>query len=387
MKIGIFITGRFPEDGGGYTITYDIFNQLIKTITNKKNFIFILLNDNNNYLKNKLKNFDLDYKDFKENKLIIRIKNFLFCYIPILAKFYRLFRRDKFFEFQKKENIQVVWFISAEYHYPLFNKYYATVWDLMHKTHPNFKETGSFFSKIYRETVISSFLKHSDKIITGTKFLKKKLINSYNLKSKNIILAPHPTPNFFIKEKLSSKNNLSNYFLYPANFWEHKNHFNLINGFNYFNRKHDFKYNLILVGSVKDRKYYNKIKDLINKTKSNKFVKIFNFVSVKRLLNFYDSCKALVYASYSGPENLPPLEAFARNKPVLCSLYDGAKEQLKNYPIYFNPSSPLSIKNSFQSFILANPKKKYKQFAMKRNVSKYVNLIYKKILYISKVLN
>lgn len=385
MKIGIFISGRFSEDGGGYTITYDIFNQLIKTIKNKKNFIFILLNDNNNYLKNKLKNFDLDYKDFRENKLIINFKNFLFCYIPILVKFYRFIKRDKFFEFQKKENIKLVWFISAEYHYPLFNKYYATVWDLMHKTHPNFKEVGSFFSRIYRETVISSFLKHSDKIITGTKFLRKKLINLYNLKNKNIFLAPHPTPNFFIKKKLSSKNKLSNYFLYPANFWEHKNHFNLINGFNNFNRKQGLKYNLILVGAVKDRKYYNKIKDLINIIKSNKNIKIFNFVNINRLLNLYDLCKALVYASYCGPENLPPLEAFARNKPVLCSLYDGAKEQLKNYPIYFNPSNPLSIEKSFQSFILTNPKKKYKQFALKRNVSKYVNLIYKKISRYSKV--
>ena len=174
MKIGIFISGRFPEEGGGYTITYDIFNQLIKTIKNKKNFIFILLNDNNNYLKNKLKTFDLYYKDFKENNLIIKIKNFIFCYIPLLLKFYRFFRKDKFFEFQKKENIKLVWFVSAEHHYPLFNKYYATVWDLIHKTHPNFKETSSFFLQIYKETVISSFLKHSDKIITGTKFLKKK---------------------------------------------------------------------------------------------------------------------------------------------------------------------------------------------------------------------
>ena len=381
MKIGIFISGRFPEEGGGYTITYDIFNQLIKTIKNKKNFIFILLNDNNNYLKNKLKTFDLYYKDFKENNLIIKIKNFIFCYIPLLLKFYRFFRKDKFFEFQKKENIKLVWFVSAEHHYPLFNKYYATVWDLIHKTHPNFKETSSFFLQIYKETVISSFLKHSDKIITGTNFLKKKLINFYNLQSKNIILAPHPTPDFFIKKKLSPKNNLSNYFLYPANFWEHKNHLNLINGFNNFNRKQDLKYNLILVGSVKNTKYYNEIKDLINTTKSNKNIKIFNFVSIDRLLNLYDSCKALVYASYCGPENLPPLEAFARNKPVLCSLYDGAKEQLKNYPIYFNPSNLLSIENSFQSFILTNPKKKYKQFAMKRNVKKYVELILKNFVF------
>ena len=78
---------------------------------------------------------------------------------------------------------------------------------------------------------------------------------------------------------------------------------------------------------------------------------------------------------------MPPLEAFARNKPVICALYDGAKEQLKNYPLYFDPSSPLSIERSFQSFILTNPKKKYKQFAMKKNVNEYVNLILKNFIF------
>lgn len=379
MKIGIFISGRQPEEGGGYTITYEIFNQLVKKIRNKKKYIFILFNDKNNYLKNKLIFSKLEFKDFNERKLITNIKNFLFSYIPILIKCYRFLGRDKFFNLQKKENIKLVWFISAEYHYPLFNRYYATVWDLMHKTHPNFKEVGSFFTRIYRDIVISSFLKNAARIITGTNFLKKILVTSYNLNNIKVTLASHPTPNFFIekKKRLLSKKNTNNFFLYPANFWEHKNHINLIKGFNSFNIKQNLKYNLILVGHVKDKGYYNKILDLTKSIESYKNIKILNFVSINRLLNLYDTCKALVYSSYCGPENLPPLEAFARNKPVICSLYEGAKEQLKNYPLYFDPSNPMSIERSLQSFILANSRKKYRQFAIKKNVNKYLDIILK----------
>ena len=120
MRIGIFISGRQPEEGGGYTITYEIFNQLINKIRNKKKFIFILLNDKNNYLKKTLISSNLEFKDFNEIKLKTNIKNFLFSYIPFLLKFYRFLGRDKFFNLQNKENIKLVWFISAEYHYPLF---------------------------------------------------------------------------------------------------------------------------------------------------------------------------------------------------------------------------------------------------------------------------
>ena len=381
VRIGIFISGRQPEEGGGYTITYEIFNQLINKIRNKKKFIFILLNDKNNYLKKKLISSNLEFKDFNEIKLKTNIKNFLFSYIPFLLKFYRFLGRDKFFNLQNKENIKLVWFISAEYHYPLFNKYYATVWDLMHKTHPNFKEVGSFFTRIYRDIVISSFLKSAARIITGTNYLKKILVNSYNLNNVKIILAPHPTPNFFInkKKKLLSKKNITNFFLYPANFWEHKNHINLIKGFNSFNIKQDLKYDLIFVGSVKDKRYYNKILDLTKNIESYKNIKIFNFVSINRLLHLYDTCKALVYSSYCGPENLPPLEAFARNKPVICSLYEGAKEQLQDYPIYFDPKNLLSIERALKLFTLTNPKKKYKEFAIQKNINKYLDLILKNI--------
>jgi glycosyltransferase involved in cell wall biosynthesis len=76
------------------------------------------------------------------------------------------------------------------------------------------------------------------------------------------------------------------------------------------------------------------------------------FVDRKDLLTLYDNCIALSYLSVSGPENLPPLEAFARGKPVLYSNFKGAKEQLKNYPLYVNYKNPLDIAKGMKIILM-----------------------------------
>ena len=53
LKLGIFVSYRDPTDGGGYTITQDILNTILKRF--KKKFIFIILNDKKNILKKNFK--------------------------------------------------------------------------------------------------------------------------------------------------------------------------------------------------------------------------------------------------------------------------------------------------------------------------------------------
>lgn len=378
MKIGIFISSRNPHEGGGYTISYDILNNLIDKLSNKSNFLFILVNDNNNFIKNKLITKNLKFLELNEYKFIRNTKNIIFTIFPFILKIYRFFKLDKFYNLEIRENINLVWFISAEYSYPLFKNYIATVWDLMHITHSNFPEVGNFFVKFYRSLVVKNFLINAKKIITGTRFLTKILKKTYFIKANKIVIAPHPTPSIFLKYKhYKFTNNLGNFFLYPANFWQHKNHNNLIKAFNLFNLNKNMAYKLVLVGSVKDRNYYKSIINLKNISESKNNILILNFVSLKKIINLYDCCLALVYASHCGPENLPPLEAFARNKPVLCSQYVGAKEQLKNYPFYFDSNDILSIKNCLNNFVKVKnfQKLNYKKFAQSKNVIKYIKTV------------
>jgi len=375
LKIAIFLSYRDPSEGGGFTITDDILNSIITKYRNKK-IIFLILNDYKNILKNKIKKAGYQYHLFYENKFSIKLKSVIFGFFPFLLKFYNNLNLNNFLNFQKKNHIDLVWFISAEYYYPLFSKYISTVWDLQHITHHNFPESGSFFRKLYREIVIKNFLKNSYKIIIGSRILIKLIKNNYKLSSDKFIYNNHPTPKIFInaKKKLIKDNNLKNYFLYPANFWQHKNHLNLFEGFKKFNAQNYYKFKLVLVGDIKDKNYFkiinNKFKDDLEKN----FI-ILNFVKIEYLIKLYDNCLALIYSSFAGPENLPPLEAMARKKAVICSNYPGAKEQLKNVPIYFNPKNVTSIQFALNKFVRNKIKKKF----FIRNTEKYISKVFSEI--------
>jgi hypothetical protein len=89
VRIGIFLSSRNPQEGGGYTITYDIFKSLFKNIKVKNRYIFIIQNDFDNSLKKIIKKNNFQYKEHNINKLNIKIKNFLFSKFPILLTIYR----------------------------------------------------------------------------------------------------------------------------------------------------------------------------------------------------------------------------------------------------------------------------------------------------------
>ena len=110
------------------------------------------------------------------------------------------------------------------------------------------------------------------------------------------------------------------------------------------------KINLVLVGSVKDRLHFNKIINFIQINKLEKNIKILKFVSLKKLIQLYDNCRALLYASSSGPENLPPLEAFARGKNVIISNYPGSREQLNKFATYFDIKNTHNLAKKIENF-------------------------------------
>src|SRR5205823_8869925 len=70
---------------------------------------------------------------------------------------------------------------------------------------------------------------------------------------------------------------------------------------------------------------------------------ILGFVPRAELDKLYNAAVALIFPSFFGPDNLPPLEAFARNCPVAAARVAGADEQLENAALFFNPSDPADI--------------------------------------------
>lgn len=342
MKIGVFLSKRKPTEGGGYTITQELVRSLIENINSYKlnrNFFFLVSNDYDQKISNILKKHNIKYQLINENNFLKKFIIFTSHYFVKINKILNYFNVIKINNIFENENCNKVLFISSEYREKINLPYIATVWDMQHQTHPNFREVSSYGRYFYKRIVNNNFIRDSNTIIVGTNAGKKEIIKYTNFKGKFLIL-PHPVSKIFFESKKNISKKKINYFFYPANFWEHKNHENLLKGFKQF-LKSNKNFYLMLSGDRKNN--FQKINNLIFKLGLSKNVKVMGYIGIKKLIHFYDNCNAVIYSSFSGPENLPPLEALARYKKLINSEYPGAKEQLKNFPIYINPCSPNEI--------------------------------------------
>ncbi|HEY6881435.1 MAG TPA: glycosyltransferase, partial [Polyangiales bacterium] len=66
-------------------------------------------------------------------------------------------------------------------------------------------------------------------------------------------------------------------------------------------------------------------------------VRFLGFIPREQVLKLYAESTAMVYPSTFGPENLPPLEAFAIGCPVAAARIPGAAEQLGDAALLFDP--------------------------------------------------
>lgn len=130
------------------------------------------------------------------------------------------------------------------------------------------------------------------------------------------------------------------YIFYPAQFWKHKNHLNLLKAISLL--KNSIKdIHLILVGSEKNN--CKEIERYIIENDLQNEVTIFGFVSDANIIYLYKHAVAMVMPSYFGPTNIPPLEAMVLGCPVAVSNKYAMPEQVGKAGLLFNPDSPEEI--------------------------------------------
>ena len=131
------------------------------------------------------------------------------------------------------------------------------------------------------------------------------------------------------------------FLLYPAQFWPHKNHVNLLKALDLLRKRDGITLDLVFTGSDKGNQHY--VRDKVREWGLSEQVFDLGFVSREELNALYGSALALIFPSFFGPDNIPPLEAFALGCPVLASRVAGAEEQLGNAALLFDPTDPTDI--------------------------------------------
>ena len=231
-----------------------------------------------------------------------------------------------------KERCSLVWFVGGgSFPDPVSCPYLATVWDIQHRTHPYLPEMQEGEEWAYREKKTAPFLQQAAGIIVGTQVGAGEIRHFYGISEDRMLLLPHPAPQGFsgVRTEVHPP-----FFLYPANFWPHKNHATLVRALAPLKRR---EVRLVFTGEGKNRSF---LQDLVGRLGLEERVKFVGHVDDQELSRLYLSATALVYASLSGPENLPPLEAMSAGCPVLNSDFLGAREQLGEAALFVPPLDP-----------------------------------------------
>lgn len=251
--------------------------------------------------------------------------------------------------------VDLAWFLSPAS--KVVNvPFYTVVWDLQHRLQPYFPEVSRKGEWETREQTFEATLRRAAGVFAGTEVGRDEIQRFYHVPPERIHILPHPTPRFALNPPVVNDHDVLNEFglepgfmLYPAQFWPHKNHAGLLRSLCILREKHNVIRTLVLVGS--DQGNRGHIEDLAKQWDLGNQVRFLNFVSREQLVALYRQAFALTYVSYFGPENLPPLEAFALGCPVIASRVAGAEEQFGDAVILVDPKSPEGIADAIVDLV------------------------------------
>ena len=228
----------------------------------------------------------------------------------------------------------------------------APIWDLMHKHGFSFPEVTANFIPDYRDLLYinmcskarvifaesdagrADVLRFYGKLIQGERVHIVDMLPS-SFGGSNRSDSPSETPTKRVLELVGYR-----YFLYPAQFWEHKNHVVLLRAVHLLVESGVSNFKCVFTGTYSDFYTAANFKRLQSEVKElglDQHILFLGFVSDLDLEFLYRNAQALLFPSYFGPSNLPPLEAISSNCPVVAADVYGIRDFLADRVVVVKP--------------------------------------------------
>lgn len=342
MKVGVFFSSPAPTAGGGFAFKDDVFQSLLKIETKHSFVIFGYLTESQarEASANQLRFFPFP-RSFPRRAIfyLARMAANVVAGLPIIGN--RLRITNWFQRAIRDLGIEVMWFVGP-YYVEVDIPYIFTVWDLQHRLQPWFPEVTAKGQWRGREEHYASAIPRASAVIIGTESGRAEIVQFYRVPPERVKMIPLPTPRFALnaskdsgKEVLNKYRIPEGYLFYPAQFWPHKNHVGLLLAIKILQEQHGLTLPVVFVGSDQGNLQY--IRRMVDELGLSRQVHFLGFVPQEDLVGLYRNAFALTFLTFFGPDNLPPLEAFALGCPVIASNVAGAQEQLGDAALLVDP--------------------------------------------------
>lgn len=345
MKIAIWLDADYrPEEGGGFSY-YDKLVKALDSYAFDPQLEMCFVSDGDiTSLPLKRDKYQLKYKTKASfgDKVKAHLPLYKDFFRPILSQHQSATRQAAYREQLKSQGIDVIYYLRQGERHVVDFPFVATNWDVGHWSTYAFPElvSGGLYGQ--RANTYRNIMPQALFVFAESEAGKQELVRFTNISEEKIKVVPIFAGNC-IEEKVSAERQSeilnqygienNKYFFYPAQFWAHKNHINLINAFAVFIKKHP-DYKLVLTGSDKGNKAY--VQSYVEQLGMKDKVVFTGFVENVAINTFYKNATAMTMATFFGPTNMPPLEAMHIGCPVICSDIAGHREQLGDAALYFD---------------------------------------------------
>ena len=201
-------------------------------------------------------------------------------------------------------------------------KYIVTFYDIGHRDFPEFPETSDFGRFQSCEAYNWQVLAKAILVLVDSKLLMSKVSEIYGVQPDRLLAMPYGVSHYIQKGSadgatLRRKYKLQKPFLfYPAQFWAHKNHIRIVQALQLL-KERGHTVDVAFAGSDKGERAH--LEATAVRMGLADRVHFLGFVPSEDLAGLYSEALALVMPTYFGPTNIPPLEAWSLDVPVIYS--------------------------------------------------------------------
>ncbi len=229
----------------------------------------------------------------------------------------------------------------------------TAIHDLQYLLQPEFLEVSAKGEWERREYAYRNCARHAITILVDSKIGMEDVIRSYGkygVGKEKIKILPFLPANYLTTHNLlKEKQRISklfqlpdDYLFYPAQFWPHKNHLRIVKALGLLKQEKRLDIPIVFCGLQTGeirKKTFNEVMSEAAKLAVDKNIFYLGYIEDACMSGLYSGAKALVMPTFFGPTNIPVLEAWQFNCPVLTSDIRGIREQVGEAAVLVDPKS------------------------------------------------
>jgi glycosyltransferase involved in cell wall biosynthesis len=245
--------------------------------------------------------------------------------------------------------------------------YIVAIHDLQHRLRPDLPEFAAEGGWHRREYRVRNSIAHALTVLVDSEVGKEDVRELYadtGIMPSSVSVLPFvPAPAIQgevtqeMRERVRARYGLPDRFLfYPAQFWPHKNHERLVQALGLLAGE-GLRTPLMLVGSKTGalrRRTFRAVMAAARRAGVSDLVRYLGYVADDAMPVLYADAVALVMPTFFGPTNIPVLEAWSHDCPVITSDLRGIREQVGPAGVLVDPESPSAIAEGIRS-VLKDP--------------------------------